>query len=447
MKRLIVLFLFVSATLSAQYSINGIMSPMEGYKWILLYKIEGSKQLFIKNTQVKKDGEKGVFKLSLPADSEIGFYRIKYSMKKHEFIDFLFNKENIDFEFNPKNAENSIVFNTSEENKIYTSFKEKIFNAQYTLDSIQSEYFRNPTSKIKGKYRNSLKSIQKIEAKYRQDSQNKIAHHFIKASLRYNNPEITENPVKYINNTLSHFFDNIDFSNSILYNSSFLFDKVSEYVFSLNYAADPNQKQEVYKKAVQVVIEKIKPISFKADIINYLISKFAETKNAVLVDYIFANYFEKLPQQYQNLGFKNKILAQLRVAIGRVAPDFSWTEKGKNLSLSELKDGLSYLIIFYSTECSHCLREVPTVYEFMKGMNNTKVIAFAMETSEKTWINYQFTMPRWHHVLGLKKWQNTTARTYLVNSTPTYFLLGMDKKIISIPENIDELKMLLKELN
>jgi hypothetical protein len=25
--------------------------------------------------------------------------------------------------------------------------------------------------------------------------------------------------------------------------------------------------------------------------------------------------------------------------------------------------------------------------------------------------------------------------------------LGMDKKIISIPENIDELKMLLKELN
>jgi len=447
MKRLIVLFLFVSATLSAQYSINGTMSPMEDYKWILLYKIEGSKQVFIKNTQVKKDGEKGVFKLSLPADSEIGFYRIKYRMKKNEFIDFLFNKENIDFEFNPKNAENSIVFNTSEENKIYTSFKEKIFNAQYTLDSIQSEYFRNPTSKIKGNYRNSLKSIQKIESKYRQDSQNKIVHHFIKASLRYNTLEITENPVKYINNTLSHFFDNIDFSNNILYNSSFLFDKVSEYVFSLNYAADPNQKQEVYKKAVQVVIEKIKPISFKADIINYLISKFAETKNAVLVDYIFANYFEKLPQQYQNLEFKNKILAQLRVAIGRVAPDFSWTEKGKNLSLSELKDGLSYLIIFYSTECSHCLREVPKVYEFMKGMNNTKVIAFAMETSEKIWINYQFTMPRWHHVLGLKKWQNTTARTYLVNSTPTYFLLGMDKKIISIPENIDELKMLLKELN
>ena len=54
MKRLVVLFFFISATLSAQYSINGTMSPIENSSWVLLYKIEGTKQLFIKNTQVKK---------------------------------------------------------------------------------------------------------------------------------------------------------------------------------------------------------------------------------------------------------------------------------------------------------------------------------------------------------------------------------------------------------
>ena len=447
MKRLIVLFLFVCATLNAQYSINGTMSPVENSSWVLLYKIEGTKQIFIKNTQVKKDGKKGVFELSLPSDTKTGSYRIKYSMKKDGFIDFLFNKENIDFVFNPKDAENSVIFNISEENQIYTLFKEKAYKAQYTLDSLQSEYFRNPSTLIKEAYKKSLAKVKKLEKDYILNSNGKIVNHFIKASLKSNASEIIENPVNYINNTLSHFFDNIDFSNNILYNSSFFFDKISEYVFSLNYASDPNQKQEVYKKAVQVAVEKIKPISFKADIINYLISKFAETKNAVLVDYLFANYFEKLPQQYQSLGFKNKILAQLRIAIGRIAPDFSWTEKGKTLSLSKLKDGLSYLIIFYSTECSHCLREVPDLYEYMNDMKNTKVIAFAMETSDKTWLNYQSKMPGWHHALGLKKWQNTTARTYLINSTPTYFLLGMDKKIISIPKNIDELKMLLNELN
>ena len=205
MKRVVVLFLFVSATLSAQYSINGTMSPIENSSWVLLYKIEGTKQLFIKNTQVKKDCNKGIFELSLPSDAKTCSYRLKYSMKKNGFIDFIFNKENIDFVFNPKDAENSIIFNTSKENQIYTLFKEKIFNAQYTLDSIQSEYFRNPSLKIKEAYRNSLKNIQKIEERYTQDSQNKMVSHFIKASLRYNAPVIKENPVKYINNTLSHF--------------------------------------------------------------------------------------------------------------------------------------------------------------------------------------------------------------------------------------------------
>ena len=69
MKRVVVLFLFVSATLSAQYSINGTMSPIENSSWVLLYKIEGTKQLFIKNTQIKKDGNKGIFELSLPSGS------------------------------------------------------------------------------------------------------------------------------------------------------------------------------------------------------------------------------------------------------------------------------------------------------------------------------------------------------------------------------------------
>ena len=83
----------------------------------------------------------------------------------------------------------------------------------------------------------------------------------------------------------------------------------------------------------------------------------------------------------------------------------------------------------------------------MKDKTNTKVIAFAMETSDKTWINYQLKMPEWHHVLGLGKWENPTARTYQINSTPTYFILGIDKQIISIPETIDDLKLVLRELN
>ena len=71
MKILVVLFLFINTTLSAQYSINVTMSPIENSSWVLLYKIEGTKQLFIKNTQVKKNGNKGFFELSLPSDAKL----------------------------------------------------------------------------------------------------------------------------------------------------------------------------------------------------------------------------------------------------------------------------------------------------------------------------------------------------------------------------------------
>lgn len=447
MKKIIVLFLFISAFSYAQYAIKGTMSPIENSSWVLLYKIEGTKQIFVKNTQVRKEGKTGFFEFSLPTDAKVGSYRIKYSMKRDGFMDFLFNKENIAFEFNPKDLENTIVFHESKENQLYISFLKKIYTTQYTLDSLQSEYFRNPSSLIKEAYIRSLGNFQKIEKEYILASEEKLVNHFIKASLRYNSSEIFERPVDYISSSITHFFDHIDFSNKTLYNSTFLFDKISEYVVSLNVAANPAQKQEFYKKASKAAIEKSTTISFKTDVINYLISQFAEIKNAVLVDHLFANYFDKLPKENQNIKLKNKILAQLRIAIGRVAPDFSWTENGKELRLSSLKDGLSYVLIFYSTECSHCLREVPEIFDYMKGKTNTKVIAFAMETSAKTWTNYQLKMPGWYHVLGLGKWGNNTARTYQINSTPTYFVLGMDKEIISIPKTLNDLKLVLRELN
>ena len=447
MKKIIVFFLLISSLSYSQFNIRGTMSPTENSSWVLLYKIEGTKQIFVKNTQVKKEAEKGFFEFSLPNEAKPGTYRIKYSMKRNGFIDFFFNKEDVIFEFNPKDSNNTVIFKESIENQLYSSFTKKIYKAQFTLDSLQSEYFRNPSALIKEAYKKSLAKVKKVEKDYILNSKGKLVNHFIKASLRYNSPEIFERPLNYINSSIAHFFDDVDFSNKTLNNSTFLFDKISEYVLALNFAVDPVQKEETYKKSCNVAITKAKTTSFKADIINYLISQFSEIKNATLVDHLFANYFNKLPKENQNIRFKNKILRQLRIGIGRVAPEIIWYENDKELRLSSLKDGLNYVLIFYSTGCSHCLREVPEIYEYMKGKTNTKVIAFAMETSDDVWSNYRLKMPGWHHVLGLGKWENPTAKTYQINSTPSYFVLGMDKQIIAIPRSIDDLKFILDELN
>ena len=215
----------------------------------------------------------------------------------------------------------------------------------------------------------------------------------------------------------------------------------------MNFSQDPETQKALYKKASTIALNKVKDPNFKGDVIEFLISQFAGIKNAEIVDYLFSDHYDKLPKENQNIAFKDRIMSEMKVAIGRMAPDFSWKENGKDLSIANLKDSMSYLLIFYSTGCSHCLREVPQLFEFMKDKTNTKVIAFAMETDDKAWLKYKNTMPGWHHVLGLGKWENKIARTYQVNSTPTYFVLGMDKKIISNPEKLEDLKLVLEQFN
>ncbi|MFD2567106.1 TlpA family protein disulfide reductase [Pseudotenacibaculum haliotis] len=455
MKKILILLLFISSLAQAQYSVKGNLHPPKKYTWVLLYKVEGARQVFVKNTQIKQevkqvDGKNltyGTFEFEFPADAKTGAYRITYDLQQNGFVDFLFNKEDVELSFNPGDVEGTTVFSKSKENQLYKKFLADIATAQYKVDSLQVAYLKNPSQQLEGAYKKAVENISNVQNSYANSSKGTLVHHFIIATDRYNSPTVAKSSQEYLNGVISHFFDKIDFSSSYLYNSSFLIDRIADYVFYMNYSRDAKEQERLHKKAVDIAIGKVNDLTFKADVIEFLTSQFASIKNIELVDYLMTNHFEKLPKENQNLEFKKNIDEVMATAIGRVAPDFTWTENGKEMSLSQLKDGQSYLLIFYSTECSHCLREVPQIYEFMKGKTNTKVIAFAMETSDTMWKNYIKNLPGWHHALGLGKWENKTARMYQVNSTPTYFVLGMDKKIIANPEKIDDLKMILGSLN
>ena len=455
MRKIFLLFLLISSVAQAQYSINGKIHPPKKYSWALLYKVEGARQVFVKNSQIEKSLETsngktrtvGTFSFTLPADAETGSYRVTYDLQNNGFVDFLFNKEDVSFSFNPGDVEGTTMFTQSKENQLYQKFLYDISVAQYKVDSLQVAYLKAPSEQAEKSYGKAVANINKIQQTYNASSQGTLAYYFIKATDRYNAPIVAKNSQEYLKGVINHFYDKIDFSDTHLYNSSFLIDRIADYVFYMNYSQNPTEQLILHKKAVNISIAQVSDNKFKSDVIQFLISQFAALKNGPMVDYLFANHFNNLPIENQDAEFKKQIEESMSIAIGKVAPDFSWTEKGKDVKLSELKDGQSYLLVFYSTGCSHCLREVPKVFEFMEGKDKTKVIAFAMETSDEIWKNYIKNLPGWHHVLGLNKWENKIARKYQVTSTPTYYVLGMDKKIIANPETIDELKVILEGLN
>jgi len=447
MKKLWLVALFISAALQAQYTVKGTLNPIEDYSWILLYKVEGAKQEYILNTKLTKNENQGTFSFDLPADTKPGTYRLTFDLQKNGYLDFLFNKENVELIFNPKEAEKSVVFSKSNENILYRKYLQNVINAQYTLDSLQIAYLKTPNTTIEKAYKTAVTNLQSIQNSFQKESEGSIAYHFIKATDRYNAPEVAKTSNLYLKNIVAHFYDKIDFNDPILYNSSFLIDRIADYVFYLNYSNDANTQLELHKKAVTNSLNKIEKVSFKGDVMEFLITQFAAIKNSNMVTYIFENHYNKLPLDIQDSKFKNDILGKMITAIGNVAPDFSWTENNKNQTLHGLKGTKPVVLIFYSTECSHCVREIPEIFKTTKDKSGIKVVAFAMETSDTTWKNYIKTLPGWYHALGLDKWTNKTARTYQINSTPTYFVLDTEMKIVANPEKIEDLNQILNQFN
>jgi thiol-disulfide isomerase/thioredoxin len=458
MKKLLASILLVTSFAQAQHTIKGTMDPAPKTAWVILYKIEGAKQVFLQNTNIKidsisVDGIKktiGKFEFTLPEKTTQGAYRTTYNLKGGGFIDFIYNKENVSFKFNPENSRQTVTFSESKETILYLQYQSEIFDAQEKLDSIQFSILNAATlalNRLSEKaYKKAYKEVNKIQKKYLTSSKDKYIAAFVKANSINYSPKAFRSIEKYRENRMATFFDEIDFSNQTLFNSSFLVEKIINYIFYINTSEDFESQQKLYKASIAIVFSKIPTVTFKKDILQLLISEFGNYKNIEIVDVLFDEYYSTLPVSLQNEEFKTEKLALLASEIGRTAPDFSWEEDGKTVKLSELESAENYVLLFWSTGCSHCLKEIPLLYEHLKGNEKVKVIAFAMEKDKFGFDTYKELLSGWHHVLGLGKWENKIAQIYNIHSTPNYFILDANKKITAKPVPLEELKTLVEKL-
>jgi thiol-disulfide isomerase/thioredoxin len=454
MKKFLALILLISSFTQAQFSINGTLTSNLDTDWVVLYQNKDSQQQFVQNTTIKKDNvfmngrnqTIGTFQFELPADTKAGSYRIKYSNREEGFMDFVFNEEDVSFAFHPDYPEQTVLFSESKENIIYKNYLTEIAEQQQKLDSLQITSINNNQLDLKLPYTAELAALNNIQQKYLRSSKEMYVYPFIKAGLRTNASIIKPDVKEYIHHVRTTFFDNINFSNPTLINSSFLLDKITNYIFYINYSDNEQTQQRLYQQAIETVFSKVKNNVFKKNVIEFLVEKFEETKNLEIIDFLFENYYNQLPRSLISNAFKNEKLTLLGTEVGRKAPDFSWKEKGENLQLSTLNEAKNYVLLFWSTDCSHCLKEIPEFHTFLEKKKDIKVIAFAMERNKFIWTNMKITLPNWHHVLGLNKWQNKTALTYNIVATPSYFVLDANKKIIAKPNSLKDLEAIIYKL-
>lgn len=432
-KKLLFVIFLISFFAQSQNSIKGTLEPTQDYSWVVLYQLKGAKQLYIKNVTI----ENGKFSIDFPKNTPKGMYRLMYSEQNDGFIDLIYNNENIELKFNPENPLETVEFTTSEENQQYAKYLFEMPNWQQKLDSYQISFFNiedeNERRELQTQYLNFLKKFEEFQTKFEENTEGKLANSFIKSSKIYYSPSLIQTPQEYLNSVKQHYFDFINFEDKELMNSIFLNKKVTDYVFYLNGSEDIEAQKVLYKNAVKETLERIQNVHLQSEILTTLLYNFAQIENTMLIDFVIDNFYNKLPEEAKNNTIIAQIQEKVKLAIGKTAPEITWKENEITKKLSELDIAKQYIIVFWSTGCSHCLVEIPQLYEFIKDKSNIHVLAFALENDEISFNEQTVNFIKWTNILGLEKWKNPIAKNYKIVSTPTYFILDSNKKIIGKP--------------
>lgn len=457
MKKIIILLVFVFSitTTYSQFSVKGTMTPAEKGDVVLLYKIQGAKQKYVTHAKLVADtveiaGNKQTlakFEFNIAKDS-IGSYRAVYRDRGAGFVDFVFNNENIEMVFNPEYPDQSVTFLSSNENKVYREYLDALTLTQRKVDSIQISYVDNKSNDSKKEYKEALKELNSTQKIYEKKSKGMIVNSFIKSSKTSNPDKPFDNVKDYLNSVVGNFFNNVSFEDTNLINSPFLIDKINYFVLYLNTSESQALQQKLYKESIEKVMLKATNAKQKKQFSEYLIDVFTSKRNSGVVDWVFEKYYDKLPANLINKQFKKNKLDLLKASVGRIAPDFSWKEGGKSYKLSTIDDGEKYLLIFWSTRCSHCTAEIPEVYEYMKKHKDVSVITFAIEEDDLDFNNWaKNKLYNWHNAIGThpeNRFENQTVQDYLIDATPTYFILDKTKKIINVPDGLKDVKEYLE---
>lgn len=433
-KHLLYLLLLVPISVLSQDSLFVKLQPKGDFDQISMFKIEGAHQSYVANSK----SDDGVFKFQFPEGSTPGMYRLFFDLQNGGFFEVLYNKETIDVTFDPTMPDDTAVFSKSEENKVYQTYIQQISTQQYLLDSLQYAYFNAPLKRhIKEMYTAELQELYQLQDGFEKKADSLMVSHFIKANEKFYSPEIIESLEAYMQSTNEHYFDYVDFSNSTMTHSSFFIDKVIEFVFYMNSAVDSVTDLELKKQVIAIAMEEIGDnFQVKNEIISSLMYAFAQQQNIEMVSFVKEQFYEKLPQEYQDERFVNQINGMIKTAIGGKAPEITWEQDGESKKLSELDVAENYIVVFWSTSCSHCLEEIPKLYNFTENLKEIKVVAVALEEGATEFKNKTKAMKSWINVLGLNKWENEFARSYDINSTPSYFILSKEKRIIAKPEEL-----------
>ena len=446
---IIMMTIFSSLFCVAQeHKINGTITGLENEN-LYLMQIMGEKRSIIDTVKTDVTGS---FTFVMPESRLPGMYVIIKG--KGQAVDFVYNNEDVQFITSGFNSNDGIQVVSSIENLIYYDYLSIKGLNMYKIDVLKTfignyppndDFYLDAVNEVKLLEKELNNRIDKLV----NNNPNTLAASFLKADR----PVFADVTLTDFEQNLflkNHYFDGIDFNDTMLIRSTFLTSKVVNYLSLYQMNANSQAELEVnmlmgvdsilsYAQSNQQVYEFL---------IDFLISGFESIGFEKGLEHI-ANA-STLNQFCENterkMKLENKLELIKKLAIGQPAPNFTATDiLGNKVVLNEITAKRT-ILVFWASWCPHCEEIMPVINSYYNGSDTYEVITISIDDSEEALMeSLKESNYNWINIAEFKGWEGPIVEEYGIVATPSIFVLDENKKIIAKPVGKRDLDKFLKE--
>jgi len=241
----------------------------------------------------------------------------------------------------------------------------------------------------------------------------------------------------------SHFFDNIDFSDSLLIHTEFLYRTINYYIEKIalprnvtgfNIANDMMLKKAAANKSVYNYV------------LSTLIDMYEKTQLEEVFEKLFDDYLVKdsviaSPVKYADLKGKIKIIKSLKK--GMPAPDISGRDTtGREFKLSSVKSTVTLLILWtsYGKNSDETIEQMNDIYKKYKDYG-LRIFGVSLDSNETKWkASLRKLKPEWTNVIDTSGLKGSVSKLYNTWALPGLYIMDLKHDIAAKPMNADYVK-------
>ena len=399
-------------------------------------------------TDTLKSDSHGKFECAFDTSYAIGMYSFLFPQFQKTEIEFIFNKEAISFKTQIGNIHSNLQIISSHENQLYYSFQNfySIFSndislLEQTFDSYSDSEFKE---KIRVEYAEKIIQEQTFIASLLKNHESTFAARIIKSSRKAYSPQLLNTQERY-EYTKQHFLSPIDFSDTLLQNSSIFTDAAIQYLSLYAKERSRSNPYAALKQAVDTVLTfaKINETTYEF-IVNYLLNGFETMGDTEMLTYISTLYISESQCEHSEskTTLERKALQNIHYTIGTNAPNYkAQTISGITINPEESKNTIQ-ILIFWATWCGHCTELIPKIAKlFTQNPNAAYSLVFvSLDTEQTDFSSFLSQNPNLSHcnnVFDSNGWDSPLAKEFYVYASPTIFIIE-NGTIVAKPIDYEE---------